>query len=144
MCPHSLIFSQTKLNINLISQVLTCPTVWTELILQSELSKPIASGLGYSPSSSTYMFSVNCGPSNTTQLQAKTCTEKCISILKHYPYPVDYFEKSTLGFSLIALGSHFPAKTLQDMGWKSSGRNATLSSKVCTVPWNPGSANNCT
>jgi len=93
--PHSLIFSRTKLNINqtslgtpVIFTVLTCPTLWTELILQSELSKPIASGLGYSPSSRTYIFSVNCGPSNTTQLQAQTCTEKCIIILKHYDYTI--------------------------------------------------------
>lgn len=103
--PHSLNFSRTKLNINLTSlgtpvifPVLTCPTLWTELILQSELSKPIASGLGYSPSSSTYMLSVNCGPSNATQLQAQTCTEKCIIILKHYPILLIILRKVLLDF----------------------------------------------
>jgi len=29
------------------------------------------------------------------------------------------------------------------MGWKPSVRNATLSSKACTVPWNPSSEYNC-
>lgn len=39
--------------------ILTCPRVCMERMVESEDRKPMASVLGYSPSSNTYMFSVN-------------------------------------------------------------------------------------
>lgn len=49
-------------------QTLTCPAVRMDRKLESEDKKPMASVLGYSPSSRMYMFSVNWDPSCATQL----------------------------------------------------------------------------
>lgn len=49
-------------------QTLTCPAVRMDRKLESEDRKPMASVLGYSPSSRMYMFSVNWDPSYATQL----------------------------------------------------------------------------
>lgn len=43
--------------------VLTCPIVWMEQMVESEDRRPMASVLGYSPSSRTYISSVNWAPS---------------------------------------------------------------------------------
>lgn len=53
------------------STILTCPAVCMERMLESADRKPMASVLGYSPFSNTYMFSVNWAPSNMTQLTHK-------------------------------------------------------------------------
>lgn len=51
--------------------VLTCPVVCMERMIESEDRKPMATVLGYSPSSSTYMLSLNWAPSYATQLTNK-------------------------------------------------------------------------
>lgn len=56
---------------------LTCPVVCMEQMVESEDRKPMASVLGYSPSSSTYMLSVKRAPSYATQLTDKDTHTHC-------------------------------------------------------------------
>ena len=58
-CIISLVHNDLITNSFEYKQILTCPVVCMERTVQSEDRKPMASALGYSPSSNTYMFSVN-------------------------------------------------------------------------------------
>lgn len=63
-------------------ETLTCPAVWMDRKLQSEDRKPMASVLGYSPSSRMYMFSVNWDPSYATQLTCSMKSKYAVYLMK--------------------------------------------------------------
>lgn len=109
--------------------ILTCPAVCIERMWDSEDRMPMASVLGYSPSSRTYMFSVNCSPSYATQL-TQTHTHIC-----SMSPPV----LSDHSMTCVYVVPYLPASTLQDLGVKSSSRVAVVSSRASSLPWKSGS-----
>lgn len=54
---------------SVLKTILTCPVVCTDRMMESDDKRPMASVLGYSPWSSTYMFPLNLVSSYATQLK---------------------------------------------------------------------------